>query len=90
MKTSLTKRELEVLQKMKENELLTYSKGSGWWIGEEKTSGRLAMSLLRNCLISEDSFCAGRDNYVNYYINETGESALDFGECDSFLKILMK
>ena len=59
----------------REDEPLTYEKGAGWWLGNDKSNGKLGLGLLRLCLISPDSF--GDDQYQNYWINSSGLRALN-------------
>lgn len=51
---NLTSRESDVLKRMIDGEELVFSKGAGWYIGENKTSGRLVNNLLRYVSITED------------------------------------
>ena len=45
----------------------------GWWLGEDEVSGKICMSLLRKCLLREES--GSRDNYFVYTLNSDGRAA---------------
>lgn len=75
--SKLTSGQRAVLKKMKAEEELVWSKGGGWWIGEDRTNGRLAMSLLRACAISQLDYT--KEDFQIYVINETGRIALESG-----------
>lgn len=73
----LTRRQIEVLKIMVENEdnengEIVYEKGVGY-IGLEKISSRTLFALLRCCCISQDSYNSGCEHY---YINSTGKEWL--------------
>lgn len=82
--SKLTSGQKRVLERMKAEEELVWSKGGGWWIGEDQTNGRLALALLRACVISQMS--TNRDDYQIYNINETGRIALESGYLISLVK----
>jgi len=69
----LTPREKEILERMKSGEELCYEKGSGWWIGDDRTSGRKAFIFLRFCMVSEDAYSGV---VQRYHLNGTGEECL--------------
>lgn len=72
----LTAKQRFVLNKLlNEEEELVYEEGAGWWIGEDRTNGKLANSLLRACLISDCSF----GSVLRFSINQTGRNALKSG-----------
>ena len=73
----LTSTQKNILKRMHSGEDLTFSKGGGWWIGNDMTSGKLVNSLIRHCAISQDSFSS--DKYQIYEINETGRFILEKG-----------
>lgn len=61
---------------------LAYSKGGGWWYGDEQTNGKLALSLIRLMLVKDES---ESEDFQRYTINSSGIRALE-GEppyCDS-------
>lgn len=67
----LTARQREILELMRSGEDLVLS-GLRCWCGDEQTSSRLFNFLLRNVLISRDSW---QESY--YHINEAGERLLN-------------
>lgn len=69
----LTKTQINVLQRLANDEDLVYEKGAGWWFGNERTNGQLAQFLIRNILVSCDDF--GKQ-VEHYSINESGRLAL--------------
>lgn len=73
----LTKRQREVLTLLRDDvDLdLVYSKGGGWWIGNDETNGKLAKFLIQNILVSSDSGFAS--DFERYVINESGKRALE-------------
>lgn len=73
----LTYSQKNILKRMNDGEDLTFSKGGGWWIGNDTTSGKLVNKLLRHCAISEDSFSS--EKYKTYEINDTGKFILQKG-----------
>lgn len=75
----LTKTQKSILQRMDKGEELTWEKGGGWWIENDKTNGKLAYSFLRLCLISEDQFTESNEEYKRFHINGTGTEALKRG-----------
>ncbi len=73
----LTKRQIEILKIMHENENtddgeIVYNKGIGY-LGLETVASRTIFALLRLCCISLDQY-GGRVEY--YHINETGQEFL--------------
>ena len=70
----LTRAQRRVLQTLADDEDvdLAYDKGGGWWIGDEKTNGKLAMALICRVLVSAD----GHGDFQRYAINESGRRAL--------------
>lgn len=73
----LTQGQKRILERMlKTEEELVWCKGGGWWIGEHQTNGRLAMSLIRACVISQ---MTSSHLCQIYTINETGRIALESG-----------
>lgn len=72
MKT-LTPAQRLVLEKMKKGKQLTFAKGGGWWIGEDKTNGKLVFYLFKKLAISQDVVFA---NSEYFKINETGLNLL--------------
>lgn len=75
----LTKTQKTILQRMANGDELTWEKGAGWWIEDDKTNGKLVMRFLRHCLISEDQFTEGDEKYKRFSINGTGKEALKNG-----------
>ena len=77
----LTKRQLEVLRIMRdEDEDLVYERGEGY-VGDERISGRTLFALLRCCAIrAEDGSEPG--GFERYTINETGLGYLEQGSQD--------
>lgn len=72
---TLTKRQREILTKMRdEDEELVYSGGIAW-VGLERTSGKLVMGLCRALAISMDTFSEVGE-YESYTINDTGRAML--------------
>ncbi len=51
---------------------LVYEKGSGWWLGAKRTNGKLALNLIRLCLVSKQDYSDDR-----YCINQSGLRALE-------------
>jgi len=82
MRIKLTKRQLEVLRILKEEEeSILFDKGGGWYAGCEPTNGKLVNSLLRLCLLrADDNNRYGQTEY--YEINGSGEEALETGYAD--------
>lgn len=75
---ALTKRQLEVLQRMRDNFAnedgeLVYESGSGY-LGLERVSGRTVNNLLRACAIRADGVPGALERYR---INQTGREILD-------------
>lgn len=73
---TLTKRQREVLTKMRdEDEELVYERGEAW-VGDERTSAAVVFALLRLMAIRMDqqSTVGGVERYT---INETGRKLLD-------------
>lgn len=68
----LTRGERHVLEKLSKEGDLVQEQPGGWWCGDEKISGKIGWSLLRKCLITEDSY----SGLVHYRINEYGIAAL--------------
>jgi len=73
----LTPKQKEILERMLEGEDLCYSKGGGWWIGEDLTTGKLINTLLSVCAISQDQYST--EKMQHYYINENGKKSLETG-----------
>jgi hypothetical protein len=72
---NLTKRQLEVLTIMRdEEEELVYERGTGY-VGDSSVSGRTLFALLRCCAISAE---VGSEpgGFERYTINETGRNLL--------------
>ena len=73
---TLTKGERRLLQKMvDEEEELVFGRGGGWYCGNDRTSGRVAWSLIRKMLIRSDQYLDD-DSYAVWDINESGRLAL--------------
>ena len=73
----LTKRQIEILEIMYNNENtddgeIVYEKGTGY-LGLERIAPRTIFALLRLCCISLDQYPG---NIERYHINETGENFL--------------
>lgn len=73
----LTKRQIEILKIMYDNEdtddgEIVYDKGTGY-VGLEKIAPRTIFSLLRLCCISADQYGGAIEHY---HINGTGEDFL--------------
>ncbi len=68
----MTKKQKEILIRMNNGDELTYCKGSGWWIENDRTNGKLVFALLRKMAISQDSYFDDSKDYQIFYINETG------------------
>jgi len=77
----LTKRQRYILERMRDGEELA-AEGREVWIGTEKTSPMILVSLLRLCAISPDPL-----SHVYYQINETGRKMLngDFSDLHSLI-----
>lgn len=73
----LTIRQREVLAFLRDDKEygdLVYESGAGWWLGDQRTNGKLAFGLIRLCLISRDD---DSDSFQRWGINESGRRALD-------------
>jgi hypothetical protein len=81
----LTKGCERVLRESLAGEDLVRESGAGWWIGDRKTSGPVAMRLLRLCLISPDAF-NGID-VEHYHVNEDGKKCL---ESDEYIPTILR
>lgn len=73
----LTKRQLEILRMMRDqDEELVYERGHGY-VDLEKVSGRTLFGLLRAFAISLDQSGKVGEGLERYYINGTGKKLLD-------------
>jgi len=72
----LTKRQREVLQALADDDNLdlVFAKGGGWWLGNERTNGKLALSLIRLVLVNDISDTG--DDLWRFTINDSGKRAL--------------
>ena len=61
-----------------DNVELVFSKGGGWWIGDEQIYSSLAKSLIQYCMVSLDQF-SKTGHFERYTINETGKLSLRTG-----------
>lgn len=73
----LTKRQISVLEFLRDNNEsdMVYDKGAGWWIGNERTNGKLALGLIRLCLVVQ-SQGNNMGEFSRWGINESGRRAL--------------
>lgn len=59
-----------------EDEEIVYEKGAGWWIGDDRTSGRYPLMAIRLCLLSCDELRGfGGRGMERWTINEEGRKA---------------
>lgn len=56
---------------------MVYEKGIGWWLGTQKTNGKLALGLIRLCLVSMEQGANLDDEYQRWEINGCGIRALN-------------
>ncbi len=70
MKFKLTKKQIEILKYLDENDQDIIVNGNEAWYGINKTNVRMVYSLVRLVLISEDGYLSG-----HYNINSTGIEA---------------
>lgn len=82
----LTLRQRQVLTLMLEEDEDLVCEGLDAWVGDERTSVSLIMSLLRLCAVSEDTFSG--DSYRIFTINETGKQLLEGLLSDGLMKVL--
>lgn len=76
---NLTSTQKDILSKLcVDGADLTWSKGGGWWIGENQTNGRLVNVLIRHGAISMDGY-GNPDKYQTWEINGTGKMFLETG-----------
>jgi len=76
-RADLTKRQLQILRKMRdEDEELVYE-GRCCYVGLERTSSATVTALLRACALRADQFNKGK--VERYTINETGREILSEG-----------
>lgn len=72
----LSKREHDILQKMDAGAELTFSRGGGWWLELEQTSGRIPRILIMSRAIG----CPDVGANTEYWsINDTGREMLRCG-----------
>lgn len=84
----LTKRQLEALRKMRDDdEEIAYERGR-CYIGDERFGARTFWALLRHCAISQTDCSGGAVEY--YRINETGNGYLDGKDMPPELKAAAK
>lgn len=69
----MTHTQRRVLQLLADGLDLVYSKGRGWWVGDEQTNGKLAQALIRLMFVRPDSY---NQKVERYTINESGRRAL--------------
>jgi hypothetical protein len=55
---------------------MVHEPGSGWWLGTHKINGKLALSLIRLCLVTREQW-SNSSKYERWGINGTGLRALD-------------
>jgi hypothetical protein len=69
--------EMNLLRRIVESEdgELVCSRPGGWWVGNEKVSGKIAMNLLRLALIRVEY--NDSDSYVIYGVNQDGRRVLE-------------
>lgn len=72
----ISKKQLEVLSKLKDGAEIVFEKGAGWWIEEDRTNGKLVREFLKMCVLRE---CDYGGILIRYTINETGLNALKTG-----------
>lgn len=78
----LTKSETKILSAMNNGAELVESIPGGWWLEDNRVSGRVCWSLLRKVLISQEQYSS--ENFRRYRINSDGvhlltKRALDGG-----------
>lgn len=69
----ITKRQLEILRIMRDDEEELVYYGGEAWLGNERVSSRSLFALLRVCAISLDTF-SKVGAFERYHLNETGRS----------------
>lgn len=79
MPLKLTDRQRWALEFLRDDEEygdLVYEPRAGWWLGADRTNGKLAFGLIRLCLITKEPGTS--DNICERWgINESGRRALD-------------
>jgi len=75
--TDITRGEIAMLEAMTEGEGRTLDEAlpGDWWIENEKVSGRVAASLLRKVLISQEAY--NTKDLRRYYVNSDGRAVLE-------------
>lgn len=66
---------------------LIYERGAGWWVGNRRTSGRVALGLLRLCLVHEDQNAGPGSAVERYFISEDGRQIL---KSDTFMPRILR
>lgn len=77
MKIKLTKKQIEILKFMDENEEDILCSGNEVWYGDNKTNNKLLNSLLRLCLIKDNDY--NENSSIYYTINGDGIKAYKEG-----------
>lgn len=75
----LTDRQRKALEFLRDDEEygdMVYEPGAGWWLGICKTNGKLALNLIRLCLISREQYSYS-NRYERWTINEAGRRVLN-------------
>lgn len=78
MKVKLTKKQIEILKHIHENEETIVVSGKEAFYGNERTAIKTVYNLLRACCISADGYL-GSDKTQYYNINGTGIKAYKQG-----------
>ncbi len=74
--TSQQQKALKFLRDDKEYGDLVYEQGAGWWLGTNKTNGKLAMNLIRLCLVTKVD-ASSVTKYERWEINDSGRRILE-------------
>lgn len=74
--TRQQRKALEFLRDDKEYGDLVYEPRFGWWLGDKRTNGKLALGLIRLCLITKEQM-SNADKYERWEINQSGTRALE-------------
>lgn len=75
-----------VLREMRDqDEELVYEPKAGWWVGLRRTSGKVALQLLRLCLLRKEDYQGGV--FERYSLNE---EALKILEDDSYIPLIVR
>ncbi len=74
--TNGQRKALEFLRDDEEYGDMVYEPGNGWWLGIHRTGGKLALSLIRLCLVTKEQW-NNSSKCERWEINESGRRALD-------------